>query len=139
MLKNKITAIIVAVILVAAAVFGFTYAYKASLKPLTKTNVQAGTENKLPPEKHGDEIKHEPYEDFKTYFVKCTFEGMIDTNSFEVTDENGEVYQLRIEGDRERKFAEKVEIGESIVVQCHYNDDNQLVAEKIMFTDLSNN
>ena len=139
MTKNKIAALIIAVILIAAVVFGFAYAYRASLEPLTSNDVQAETKTDIPPRKPDPEDMHEPPEDFKTYFIKCTFEGMIDSNSFEVTDENGEVYQLRTEGDRVRKLIEDIQPGNDIMLQCHYNDDNQLVADKIMFTDLSKN
>ena len=139
--KNKSLIIVLIILLLAAAVFGFAYAYKASLNSITEKGVAA--ENEKPdvqgrPFNDNEERApgHEPPQDKITYLVECTFEGMIDQNSFEISDENNEVYQLRIIGERQKGFIEGLDIGEKLTVECHYNNDNQLVADKIMLKNL---
>ena len=76
------------------------------------------------------------------YSINCRFEGKMDENSFEVTEigtdgETGEpvegpVLQLRIGNDSVRQDVDSIEIGDSIVILCRYNEDSQLVAHRIM-------
>ena len=139
--KNKSLIIVLIILLLAAAVFGFAYAYKASLNSITEKSIAAENEKSdLPDRPFNDNAEkapgHEPPQDKITYLVECTFEGMIDQNSFEISDENNEVYQLRIIGERQKGFIEGLDIGEKLTVECHYNNDNQLVADKIMLKNL---
>jgi len=76
------------------------------------------------------------------YSLQCRFDGKMDENSFEVTEldvdvETGEeiegpILQLRIGNDSVREDTNAAEIGERMVVFCHYNEDSQLVAERII-------
>lgn len=79
------------------------------------------------------------------YSLMCRFEGKMDENSFEVTEldtdiETGEfvegaLLQLRIENDSVREDINIAEIGENLTIVCKYNDDSQLVAERIIILE----
>ena len=76
------------------------------------------------------------------YSLECRFEGKMDENSFEVTelgrdtetDEfvEGPLLQLRVGNTSVREDINVAEIGERLLITCCYNEDSQLVAERII-------
>ncbi|MDP4117755.1 MAG: hypothetical protein Q8873_00985 [Bacillota bacterium] len=80
----------------------------------------------------------------KSYILQCKFQGMIDENSFEVTQLDydttkkalieGKTLQLRIADDSVRSDIESLNAGDNIAIECSYNSYSQLVAKRIMLS-----
>ncbi len=80
----------------------------------------------------------------KIYSLQCRFEGIIDENSFEVTElnrnietgefEDGNLLQLRIGTDHVRSDITVAEMGQQMTIECRYNSNSQLIADRILLT-----
>ena len=153
MAKKKIVAAVIAVLVIVALIVCFVLIRSDSWRgnPLDK---DLGIEQDSPAE-HGNgmealpvppEAENEEAQEPQKYTLTCRFDGMIDENSFEVTELNidpetgekvdGKVSAVRIGNDSVRADIDVAEIGESLTIVCYYNSYSQLIAERIMFLSL---
>ena len=101
-----------------------------------------GMEPILRADENGETIMPDPTDPEQKYTIYCRFEGKMDENSFEVTEigpnqETGEevdgsILQMRVGNSSVREDINVAEIGENLSVICSYNEDSQLVAERII-------